>query len=133
MELSTEFRWTFETIRRLIDLYQENPCLWDTAAEAYKDRVKKNSAFLLISSELNVDIKEVQRKLHNLRNQFSQELKKINMVKSGMGTGEKYFTKWPYFEALKFIEPTVVARRGISNMVSKLCMPYLFSICYFSN
>ena len=54
--------WTQSEIFRLIDLYEERPCLWDVFSSDYHDRdvtgkAKSRMTRTLSSSSLNVNIK----------------------------------------------------------------------------
>ncbi|CAH2010323.1 unnamed protein product [Acanthoscelides obtectus] len=47
---------------------------------------------------------------------MSQELKKTEILKSGSGADEIYISKWPYFDALKFLKPIVSTSHTKSSM-----------------
>lgn len=62
-------QWTDDDIFELINLYEEKDFLWNVNHKLYTNRDKKMSAFEEIATKLNFDVNEVQRKIHNLRNQ----------------------------------------------------------------
>lgn len=61
--------WTEEETKELILLYEENEFLWKTNHPDYRNREKKDRMFNELSKSFKSTAKEVQRKLHNLRNQ----------------------------------------------------------------
>jgi len=46
---------------------------------------------------------EVRKKLKYLRNQFTDEMRKMTTSKSGMETDDTYVSKWKFFDQLKFL------------------------------
>lgn len=62
-------QWTDDEIFVLINLYEEKEFLWNVNHKLYRNRDKKRSAFEEIATKFNCDVNEVQRKIHNLRNQ----------------------------------------------------------------
>ena len=79
-----------------------------------KDRSLDN-----LSGKLDREFGEVQRKIHNLRNQFCQELKKSDETKSGQATAQTCKSRRPYFDSLKFVNGAVVARKSTGNLVCR--------------
>lgn len=82
-----ESKWTKELVEELIFNYEMLPVLWDVCSPKYKDRLEKQEAWKKLAEEMSLGVIEVQRKIHNLRNQLSQEIKKQKeRSKSGQGT-----------------------------------------------
>jgi len=46
--------WTEELEDKLIELWQQNECLYNTRCKVYSDRVKKRSAIEKIAKEIDV-------------------------------------------------------------------------------
>ncbi|KOB70358.1 Uncharacterized protein OBRU01_15467 [Operophtera brumata] len=95
---------------QLIDLYSNEDCLFNTKSEDYKNREKRTIAAEKIATILdlpNFTAKHVLMKFKNLRNSYSQELKKINnSIKDG-ATGEDIYAPrvfW-YSKMDAFIKP----------------------------
>ena len=63
--------WTKEETLELICLYESHPEIWDSRHMLYKDRDKRSMCWQLMGEALNTSVAEVQRKMHNLRNQVS--------------------------------------------------------------
>jgi hypothetical protein len=61
--------WDREFTLGLISVYEAHPEMWDTRHRDYKDREKRNLCWQLMAEETNTSVAEVQRKIHNLRNQ----------------------------------------------------------------
>ena len=67
--------WSRDEIEEIIVEYEGRPSLWDVCSPEYRDRNKKTEAWTTLAVKLDREIGEVQRKIHNLRNQFCQEFK----------------------------------------------------------
>lgn len=96
---------------QLIELYSKEDCLWNTKIEDYKNREKRTLAAEKIATILdlpNFTAKHVMMKFKNLRNSYSQELKKINIsITSDGATGEDVYVPrvfW-YSKMDSFIKP----------------------------
>ncbi|XP_047535151.1 uncharacterized protein LOC125069673 [Vanessa atalanta] len=76
-----------EKTLQLIELYENEECLWNTTTEAYKIKSKRYEAAERIAKILNLKhftFRHVIIKFKNLRNSYCQELKKIaNSVAAG--------------------------------------------------
>lgn len=110
--------WTRAEVTDLIACYEQHPCLWNVLSNEYKNKIIKSDAFKKLSEKFGTSVEEITRKIHNLRNQFNTELKKINSKKSGQGSDDNYETKWPYFKNLLFIKTSLQTRQTTGNMVS---------------
>lgn len=102
--------WSNEQTLRVVEEYERHPVLWDVSCPDHKDRIKKNSAWEEIAQAMDIHISEVQRKIHNLRNQWNAEHQKVKR-KSLIALGEAK-TKWPYYRALSFIQVSLEAKRA---------------------
>jgi len=63
--------WTKEETLELICLYESYPEIWNSWHMHYKDRDKRSMCWQSMGETLNTSVAEVQRKVHNLRNQVS--------------------------------------------------------------
>ncbi|XP_045451564.1 uncharacterized protein LOC123660551 [Melitaea cinxia] len=69
-----------ETTLQLIDLYEKEECLWNTTLEEFRNNEKRKEANERIARALNIEHfthRHVALKLRNLRNTYSQVLKRI--------------------------------------------------------
>lgn len=106
-----KYNWTRQETKDLITLYEINECLWNKNLREYKDRDERISSIQSISDEMKISIEEINKKIHNLRNQYRFEL---NKSKKKIPGKPKYTTKWPYYQNLSFLE-TIVSVRGSNN------------------
>ena len=48
--------------------------------------------------------KEIEKKLRNIRTQYTREKQKTKKTKSGDGADNIYESKWPHFKRLQFLD-----------------------------
>lgn len=99
--------WSREETFNLISIYEKSSVLWDVKNSEYRNRDRKNKIIQEMAENFQCSSEEIQRKLHNLRNQMSQELRKMVKKKNRNGTDEVDISNWPYFSALKFLIPVL--------------------------
>lgn len=106
--------WTKEKINNLIKLYRENECLWNVYHENYKSTSKRNGAVTYICTCLEINKFEFGKKIHNLRNQFNSEMKKLErrLEEAGETNANICGSKWEHFESLKFLKDVIEPRPG---------------------
>lgn len=62
--------WSDEEVYKLIELYEEKEFLWNVKNKLYRNREKKMDMYEQFASKFeNCSGNEIQRKIHNLRNQ----------------------------------------------------------------
>jgi hypothetical protein len=64
--------WSKEETEALIGAYESFPEIWDCRHKDYKDREKRSMCWQSIGKVTSTSVAEVQRKVHNLRNQVSK-------------------------------------------------------------
>ncbi|XP_047021866.1 uncharacterized protein LOC124631489 [Helicoverpa zea] len=89
--------WNSENTMKLIET-MEKECreLWDIKNPLNKDRNARQAKFEYLAEIFGTTGEEISRKVHNLRTQFNNELRKIKrrqVTRSG----------WEYFDALSFL------------------------------
>ncbi|XP_048481508.1 uncharacterized protein LOC125489531 [Plutella xylostella] len=118
--------WCNERVLKLIELYQNYECLWDTAHREYKNKLIKQDAWDSIAKTLDVPVKEVESKVHTLRSQFSRERKKLkSSKKTGTGSDDVLNITWFAYKPLLFLikgETTTGNKDTIKNHVSCLLL-----------
>ncbi|KAK7863634.1 hypothetical protein R5R35_006171 [Gryllus longicercus] len=107
-----ETRWSKENITKLIELLELRECLWRKSHSFYKDRVKRNAALYEMSEQLARTPKEIENKIHNLRCQYRNEVKKERTRNSGAGAKDVYMSKWEFFKSLNFLYGGGEAEKG---------------------
>jgi hypothetical protein len=120
MEIGSK-KWTVPETRHLISQFEDSPCLWDMFNKDYRNKDMKSTAVTKIALSLGVKVDEVKRKIYTLRYynyhetrkggqgpiwaaaplmmmmmmmrcQYTSELKKTRINKSGQGANERYVT-----------------------------------------
>ncbi|XP_017045428.1 uncharacterized protein LOC108090983 [Drosophila ficusphila] len=105
--------WTKEKIAKLIELYRSSDCLWNHYSELYKNKDCRAKAIESICADLGITKSEYGKKVHNLRNQFNSELKKLErrLEESGGSSAEKT-CRWEHFKTLMFLRSVIEPRPG---------------------
>lgn len=113
---------------QLITEYKKEPCLWNSSLDDYPNKTKRARAAEKIAAKLNIknfDGKHVMIKFKNLRNSYSQELKKIkaSLDKVGPDSPDLYRPKVQWFPLMdSFIRPHLQTSRLLVNEVSSLLL-----------
>lgn len=78
--------WSPEMCLNLIDLYADEPILWDTKHQYHYSKKRKWEAWSRIATSLEYDVREIQRKMFSLLGSFrTQKGKCKKIVKNGKG------------------------------------------------
>lgn len=104
--------WTREKTATLIALYQSHECLWNNFIESYKNKDKRVKAIDEICSRLSLNKVDFGKKIHNLRNQFNAEMKKLE--KRNENSTEVRRSRWEHYDALMFLKDVIAPRPGFS-------------------
>ena len=59
---------------------------------------------------------QIKTKLKYLRTQYTREKQKIKKRPTGTGTDDLYVSKWPFYTRLRFLDDSVEAKPGTSNL-----------------
>ncbi|XP_047032362.1 uncharacterized protein LOC124639170 isoform X2 [Helicoverpa zea] len=101
----------------LVELYKEEECLWNSTLDDYPNKAKRAKAASKIAQILNIpnfEGRHVMMKFKNLRNSYSQELKKIkqSIDELGADSPDVYRPKVQWFGLMdSFIRPHLQAAR----------------------
>ncbi|XP_049704694.2 uncharacterized protein LOC126056267 [Helicoverpa armigera] len=101
----------------LVELYKEEECLWNSTLDDYPNKAKRAKAASKIAEILNIpnfEGRHVMMKFKNLRNSYSQELKKIKQSIDELGpdSPDVYRPKVQWFGLMdSFIRPHLQAAR----------------------
>ncbi|XP_053963450.1 uncharacterized protein LOC128866608 [Anastrepha ludens] len=92
-----------------IEEYKNNPCLWKADCANFKNRAKRQEAYLKLIEVAakhgeHYNIERTKQKINNLRCAFRQQLKKIIESKNKGEKEEPYCPKRRYFESLMFLK-----------------------------
>ena len=63
-------KWVDREIEKLIDLQEENSCLWDIFDKSYQKRDLKEKALAAVAKEFDFQIADIKAKWNSIRGQF---------------------------------------------------------------
>lgn len=110
MNETSERHGVRDIVEEFINIYRNEPCLWQIKSKDYHHRDKKNAAYnKLIEQyrklEPNANRDAVVKKLNALRTNYRKEKKKVEeSTRSGAGTSDVYEPTLWYYELLKFLD-----------------------------
>ncbi|KAL2751033.1 uncharacterized protein V1477_000191 [Vespula maculifrons] len=97
--------WTRDKTLELLQEYQQRRVLWDWNARGYRDRVKRKRAIQELAQILSCNTLEVEKKITNLKCQYSREVHKIqNSRDAATRPDDVYVSKWFAFKAMQFLQ-----------------------------
>ncbi|KAI4455696.1 hypothetical protein MML48_9g00021244 [Holotrichia oblita] len=116
--------WTTDNATRLIELYENYPCLYDAKSKNYHNRNLKVKALTEICDSLKELFPDkpftealIKSKIHTLRSQFMSEHNKIKKTEASGASPDDIYqpTLWCY-QNLQFLEDACeVVTEGVSN------------------
>ncbi|XP_078044502.1 uncharacterized protein LOC144473989 [Augochlora pura] len=97
--------WTRDKTLELLREYQQRRVLWDWNARGYRDRAKRKHAIQELAEILCCNTLEIEKKITNLKCQYSREVHKIqNSREAAAGPDDVYVSKWFAFKAMQFLQ-----------------------------
>lgn len=97
--------WTRDKTLELLHEYQQRRVLWDWNARGYRDRAKRKRAIQELAEILCCNTLEIEKKITNLKCQYSREVHKIqNSRDVAIGPDDVYVSKWFAFKAMQFLQ-----------------------------
>lgn len=97
--------WTREKTLELLKEYQARHVLWDCNTRGYRDRTKRKKAIQELADILGCNTLEVEKKVTNLKCQYSREVHKIQNSKENANTPDDlYVSKWFAFKSMQFLQ-----------------------------
>lgn len=109
-----------------IEEYRNNPCLWKADSVNYKNRTKRQEAYMKLIDVAakhgeHYNVERTKQKINNLRCAFRHQLKKYNELKSKGEKDEPYCPKRKYFESLMFLkDEETTDKRAKNDSVSEI-------------
>ncbi|XP_041100496.1 uncharacterized protein LOC121312794 isoform X1 [Polyodon spathula] len=109
-----ESLWSKQRVDELIGLYEEEEVLWNVKCKDYHNKNQRQAALDRLGVKLNVSVKEVNKKLMNLRTYYSKELAKVKKLRLMAGDSrEVYKLQWPFFDHMNlFLSAQVMPRKA---------------------
>ncbi|XP_015190047.1 PREDICTED: uncharacterized protein LOC107073828 [Polistes dominula] len=97
--------WTRDKTLELLREYQQRRILWDWNARGYRDKTKRKRAIQELAEILSCNILEIEKKITNLKCQYSRELHKIeNSRDVATRPDDVYVSKWFAFKPMQFLQ-----------------------------
>lgn len=97
--------WTRDKTLELLREYQQRRVLWDWNTRGYRDRAKRKRAIQELAEILCCNTLEIEKKITNLKCQYSREVHKIqNSRDAATGPDDVYVSKWFAFKAMQFLQ-----------------------------
>ncbi|XP_029941112.1 uncharacterized protein LOC115383163 isoform X6 [Salarias fasciatus] len=110
-ELEAAISETPKMKEKLIVAVTAHPELYDVNCPLYKDRKKKEQAWMNISQNIGMSIERCRTKWKSLRDTYARERKKIPRCGAAARTGKR----WKHLGVLSFLDP-FIAPRDTSGM-----------------
>lgn len=91
---SEETSWSVTNTRLVIDLYRDNPVLYDKKCKDYGNQVATKKVFspILVKFKNTITIEEIKKRWHTLRSSLRRHMKKPEEE-----------VKWLYWEDMQFL------------------------------
>ncbi|KAH8402266.1 hypothetical protein KR009_010885 [Drosophila setifemur] len=125
--------WTREKISKLIELYRSSDCLWNHYSELYKNKDCRSKAIDHICVSLGITKNDYGKKVHNLRNQFNSELKKLERrleESGGSSPSAEKTCRWEHFKTLMFLRSVIEPRPGYQQISQATCKKMMTKLEY---
>ncbi|KAK7872695.1 hypothetical protein R5R35_002684 [Gryllus longicercus] len=118
------YRWSDGAVMRFVNLYKNEPVLWDATHENYKSKAARVDALKRIASVMNMKdfgINECRYKIKNLRTHYCQELAKIrNTTATATSPSQIYKPTLVWFSTMdEFLRPFVIMSSNADPSVRK--------------
>ena len=114
-----------KTKRRILEAFKDHPCLWNSALEDYKNKVKKVEATKTLSTQFSLTIEELKRVLHSLRTSISRELK-LSLENLS------FISKWKFFSLMCYLKEEILKSLKKGEEWSEEEVDNMNDVCRFS-
>ncbi|XP_056434738.1 uncharacterized protein LOC130372640 [Gadus chalcogrammus] len=89
--------------------------LYDNTLVFYRDRIKKQQAWLVVGEETGIPVEVCRRKWKSLRDRYIREKRSEKEEGKKSGSAARTVKKWKFFALLSFLDPFVTTRDTSSN------------------
>jgi len=109
--------WSNEFTLKFLELYQNEPVIWDPMHLYHKDRKQINDAWVRLSRQLECPVTELKKKKDSLMATFRGHLrKKKASIRSGAGVNDIYKPIWFAYEYMEsFLSPVYECQSTINT------------------
>ncbi|XP_061708343.1 uncharacterized protein LOC133518684 [Cydia pomonella] len=103
--------WTNTETFQFIEMYQNEPCVWNPKHKHYKDKIRVYDAWLRIANAMGVsDVVEIKKKKETLLSAFRLNHKKV--IASRKSGKEVFKPIWVFYDALAAFLTDVYERKS---------------------
>ncbi|KAL4720281.1 hypothetical protein ACJJTC_000077 [Scirpophaga incertulas] len=118
--------WSEEKCLTLIELYRNNPVLWDPQDANFKNKNLKEDAWVEIGRGMDISGEMCKNKMKILLSGFRREKSKQKKSSgTGKGASEIYRSNWFAFEALSFLMDRDKPRLSLNTVSFYLYLLFL--------
>ncbi|RVE44688.1 hypothetical protein evm_010646 [Chilo suppressalis] len=97
----SESKWSTDKTFKFIELYQNEPAIWNSKNRHHKEKSVVNDAWKRIEDAMSIPVPELKKKKETLMSAFRLNHKKvITSIKSGAAEEEIFKPIWIYYDAL---------------------------------
>lgn len=113
--------WTDREIEILIEFWSQHENLYNTKHKSYFNRDLRQKSLTVIETslknhEIQASIKQISKKLTDLKNYYGGQRRMIeNSKSSGAGADDVYLSPWKFYESLEFLNDAFTPRKTKSN------------------
>lgn len=113
------YRWTFENVLKLVELFREHRVLWDTNHVAYHNKIKRRRSLQEIAFALQTTEEEIKKKIKGLRTQYASEKGK----EARSNEEKEYVSKWAHYQSLQFLDHHIIPTKpALPNVTDDDCI-----------
>lgn len=109
--------WSNELTLKFLELYQNEPVIWDPNHSHHKDKKKVKDAWVRLSQQLECSVAELKKKKDSVMASFRSHLrKKKASIKSGASTNDIYKPVWFAYNYMEsFLAPSIECQTTINT------------------
>ncbi|XP_072948155.1 uncharacterized protein [Epargyreus clarus] len=104
--------WSNEDTFKFLDMYQNEPDIWDPKSKNYKDRIKVNDAWNRLSEAMGMSIDKLKRRKETLMTAFRFHFKK---KQEAFRLGSEYTPIWTFYKPMQSFLDDVYGSKNWTN------------------
>lgn len=109
--------WDNELILSFLEMYKNEPILWDPNHVHNKDKKRTNDAWVRISECIDIPVSELKKKKESLMATFRSHLRRKNAgIKSGVSEDDLHRPVWYAYEFMEeFLAPVYNQKKTVNS------------------
>ncbi|XP_073811297.1 uncharacterized protein [Musca autumnalis] len=105
-----------ELTLKLISMFRERECLWNTDSIKYRRSDLKTQALMEIANEVDMNVEDVKKKIRSLRSTYIGEKKKVDQsIMEGCDAEDMYEPLLHWYGEMSFLDDYIASRKPKSN------------------